>query len=130
LFPRIGSNRPQHYQITFDGLLVTSNAEAPPKAQRAYTHIFRTGAVEAVASSILRSDGAMIVPQSQALIVKYAGVYMRALRKLGVEPPKRTRGWFGEQVALPYCIPRTFCGPIVRCRDPSQDIVGIGVITN
>jgi hypothetical protein len=87
LFPPIGSIHPQHYQVTFDGLLVTSNAEAPPKAQRAYTHVFRTGAVEAVASSILRSDGAMIVPHLQALIVRYAGVYMRALRKLGVEPP-------------------------------------------
>jgi hypothetical protein len=87
LFPPIGSTHPQHYQITFDGLLVTSNAEAPPKAQRAYTHIFRTGAVEAVASSILRSDGAMMVPHLQALIVRYAGVYMRALRELGVEPP-------------------------------------------
>ena len=87
LFPPIGSNRPQHYQITFDGLLVASNAEAPPKAQGAYTHIFRKGAVEAVASSILRSDGAMIVPHLQALIVRCAGVYMRALRKLGVEPP-------------------------------------------
>jgi hypothetical protein len=39
-FPPIGSTHPKHYQITFDGLLVTSNAEAPPKAQRAYTHIF------------------------------------------------------------------------------------------
>jgi hypothetical protein len=40
-----------------------------------------------VASSILRSDGAMIVPHLQALIVRYAGVYMQALCKLGIEPP-------------------------------------------
>jgi hypothetical protein len=76
-------------QITFDGLLSTSNAVAPPDPQGAYTLVFRTGAVEAVASSIARGrDHEWIaLPNIEAIIVKYATDYMKALHVFGIEPP-------------------------------------------
>ena len=54
LFPTLLDTHARRHQITFDGLTVTSNVDAPPKPQRAYTQVFRTGAVEAVGSSIAR----------------------------------------------------------------------------
>jgi hypothetical protein len=86
-FPTLLDTHARRYQITFDGLTVTSNAEAPPKPQRAYTHVFRTGAVEAVGSSITRGSDSLILPHLDATIIRYARVYMAALQKFGAEPP-------------------------------------------
>jgi hypothetical protein len=56
-FPTMGDGYTRRPQVTFDGLLVTSNSEAPPKPQRAYTQVLRSGVVEAVASSLARGQG-------------------------------------------------------------------------
>jgi len=86
-FPTLLDNHARRHQITFDGLTVTSNADAPPKPQRAYTHLFRTGAVEAVGSSIALGQEWLILPHLEAIIVRYARVYMQALHQFGVDPP-------------------------------------------
>jgi len=87
LFPTIPDRFARNFQLTFDGLTVTSNVDAPPVPQRAYTQVFRTGAVEGVASSIARQTDALILPTLEAMIVRYAKIYMRALHSLGLEPP-------------------------------------------
>jgi|SRR5712664_590986 len=88
-FPPIGRLRAQQFQITFDGLLTTSNAEAPPRPQRAYTLVSRTGTVEAGVSSLARgrSSDFLILPAVEDMIVRFSGLYMHNLHALGVEPP-------------------------------------------
>ncbi|MBV9567772.1 MAG: ATP-binding protein, partial [Hyphomicrobiales bacterium] len=49
-FPPLTDWQTRQSQITVDGLLTTSNVEAPPQPQRAYTHVFRAGIIEAVTS--------------------------------------------------------------------------------
>ena len=89
LFPTLLDTRARRHQITFDGLTVTSNVDAPPKPQRAYTQVFRTGAVEAVGSSIARGQEQdwLILPHLEATIIRYARLYMQALHRLRVDPP-------------------------------------------
>jgi hypothetical protein len=86
-FPTLLDTHARRHQITFDGLIITSNVDGPPKPQRAYTQVFRTGAVEAVGSSIARGSQALILPHVEAMIIRYARLYMQALQRLGVEPP-------------------------------------------
>jgi hypothetical protein len=83
LFPTWKDRTAQHVSITFDGLLATSNRDAPPTAQRAYTLVSRTGTVEAVSTVHDRSP----LPQLQALMVKHALLYTQSLVSLGVTPP-------------------------------------------
>jgi hypothetical protein len=87
LFVPIGSTSAQDYQITFDGLITASNAEGLSRPQRAYVQIFRSGAVEALASSLSRGEEKLILPHIEAMIVKYSRSYVAALQTLGVEPP-------------------------------------------
>jgi Putative DNA-binding domain len=89
MFPTLLESIARQHQITFDGLLVTSNIDAPPGPQRAYTHVLRTGAVEAVASSLAHRDGGewLILPHIQAIIIRYAKMYAASLYAIGVEPP-------------------------------------------
>jgi hypothetical protein len=86
-FPTLLDTYARRHQITFDGLVVTSNVDAPPKPQRAYTQVFRTGAIEAVGSSIARGSEWLILPHLEATIIRYARLYMQALHRFGVEPP-------------------------------------------
>jgi hypothetical protein len=88
-FPTLLDSHARRHQITFDGLTVTSNADAPPTPQRAYTQVFRMGAVEAVGSSLARGQDSrwLILPHLEAIIIRYAKVYMQALHRFGVEPP-------------------------------------------
>ena len=87
LFPTILDNYARQFHLSFDGLTVTSNGDTPPKPQRAYTQVFRTGAVEGVASSISTGGNALVLPHMEAIIVRYARLYMQSLVKLAVEPP-------------------------------------------
>jgi hypothetical protein len=82
-FPTYADRAPQHLGINFDGLLATSNRDAPPTPQRAYTLVSRTGAVEAVATLYERCP----LPELQARIICHAHVYVRSLAELGVSPP-------------------------------------------
>jgi hypothetical protein len=87
VFPTLLDTHARRHQITFDGLTVTSNMDAPPKPQRAYTQVLRTGAIEAVGSSIARGQEWLVLPHLEATIIRYARLYMQALHRLGVEPP-------------------------------------------
>lgn len=88
-FPPIGIGHPNWSKIDFDGLLIGSNAEGPSKPQRAYVRVFRSGKIEAVASSLARGRGtnSIILPTIQAMIIKYAQNYTSALHSCGVAPP-------------------------------------------
>jgi hypothetical protein len=88
-FPTILDTMARRHQITFDGLLITSSLDPPPKPQRAYTQVHRTGAVEAVATSLARGQNhdSLILPQLDAIIIRYSGLYMHSLHALGIEPP-------------------------------------------
>lgn len=87
-FPTIGKQRShQLSQMTFEGLLMTSNNNPPPDAQRAYAQVLRTGAVESVASHIDDRDHYIFQPELEARVVKFVAEYMKALNELAVEPP-------------------------------------------
>jgi TIR domain-containing protein len=81
--------RGRDHRITYDGLLVGSNAEGLSKPQRAYVNVSRTGTIEAVVSSLARGQGHnfLVLPQLQALIIKYACMYARTLDSFSVSPP-------------------------------------------
>jgi hypothetical protein len=88
-FPTLRDNYARQFQVTFDGLLTTSNAQPPPQPQRAYTQLLRTGAVEAVASSLASGSNGdwLILPQLEAMIIGYARLYAQALHAFGVAAP-------------------------------------------
>ena len=88
-FPPVAADRPRDARISFDGLLVGSNAEGLSKPQRAFTHIFRSGIVEAVASSLARGreHNFLMLPQIQAMLIKYVAIYLRSLFAAGISPP-------------------------------------------
>jgi len=87
LFVPIGSTSVQDYQITFEGLITASNAEGLSKPQRAYVHVLRSGAVEAVASSLSGEEKRLILPHIEAMVVKYSRNYAASLQNFGAEPP-------------------------------------------
>jgi hypothetical protein len=88
-FPTLLGSFPSPCEVNFDGLIVMSNLEPAPKAQRAYTQLLRMGAVEAVVSSIAFGQGKnfLILPKIEAYIVKYTRVYATALQSFGMSPP-------------------------------------------
>lgn len=88
-FPTILDSTARNAFVTFDGLLVTSNAKPPPQSQRAYTQVTRNGAVEAVASSLARGrdHNFLLLSQLEGIVIRYAGLYMQPLGALGVSPP-------------------------------------------
>jgi hypothetical protein len=88
-FPPLANAAARNHQMTFDGLLTTSNADAPPAPQRAYTQVMRTGIIEAVASSVARGENRrwLSTDTIEAMVVRYSAAYMNALRKFGIEPP-------------------------------------------
>lgn len=87
VFVPIGDIAARDYQITFDGLLTASNAEGLDKPQRAYVQVFRSGMVEAVASSLARGEERLILPHIEAMVIKYSRSYTTSLQRFGVEPP-------------------------------------------
>jgi hypothetical protein len=87
-FPPISKPVGADHTVTFDGLLTTSNAAPPPQQQRAYVQVFRSGALEAVTSTLGGTQGGwMNVPEIEALITSCAYRYARALHHFGVRPP-------------------------------------------
>lgn len=92
LWGPIGSTRPQNWRINFDGLLLTSNADQQATSQRAYTQVYRSGRVEAVASSI--AAGSMDTGAALLTSVRIEGLtlttltrYLKVLQTLRVDPP-------------------------------------------
>jgi hypothetical protein len=83
------------FQITFDGFLTASTAGGLSAPQHAYVQVFRTGAVEAVASSLAVASplvvgkGNNVIARSkiQAWIIQYSRHYATSLQMCGSEPP-------------------------------------------
>ncbi len=86
-FVPIGSISPRDYQVTFDGFLTGSDDEGLSKPQRAYVQVFRSGAVEAVASSLAPGEERIILPHIEGMIIKSARSYAASLQMLGADPP-------------------------------------------
>jgi hypothetical protein len=88
-FPPIGDKYARNSKISYDGLLTASNAEGLTKPQRAYVHVFRSGVVEAVVSSLARGHEHtfIVLPQVQATLIKYAKLYADSLNRFGLSPP-------------------------------------------
>jgi hypothetical protein len=85
-FPPLYIGNPPDWTINFDGFLTLSNADETKPQQRAYAQVFRSGAVEAVTSTIAR-DGKIVGQQIEAIVVKYTRIYVAGLAACGVEPP-------------------------------------------
>ncbi len=88
-FQPLGSTHGQDFKITYDGLIVGSNAEGLRNPQRAYVHVFRSGVIEAVASSLARGyeHNVIVLPQVQAMLIKFTFLYAKTLHHFGIEPP-------------------------------------------
>ena len=88
-FPPVGDTYGRDFKITYDGLLVGSNAEGLIKPQRAYVHVFRWGAIEAVVSSLARGyeHKFIVLPEVQALLIKFTNLYAKSLHHFGIETP-------------------------------------------
>jgi len=88
-FQPLGSTHGLDFKITYDGLIIGSNAEGLRKPQRAYVHVFRSGIIEAVASSLARGreHDLIVLPQVQAMLIKFTALYAKTLHRFGIEPP-------------------------------------------
>lgn len=92
-FAPIGSSLPQTWRVNFDGIVLTSSADRTASAHRAYTQLFRSGAIEAVASSITSGDRPPNVgPRLRSIwvegnILSPLVRYLKALPEVGVGPP-------------------------------------------
>lgn len=88
-FPTIADNIARRSKVTHGGLLIGSNADGLSKPQRAYVRVSRDGIVESVASSLARGrrHDSVMLPQLQAMVIKYGCIYANSLSTLGVAPP-------------------------------------------
>jgi|GEM_PF-4416714 len=87
-FLPMGSKMLQESWIVTDGLVVGSNRNGSQMEQRAYSFVFRSGAVETVASSILQGDENFLpLPKLQTLIADQALRISKGLNTLGLAPP-------------------------------------------
>jgi hypothetical protein len=88
-FSPIGANYARDSKLDYDGLLLGSNQEGLAKQQRAYVHVFRSGAIEAVTSSLARGrEGEFLeLPRVEATIIHYARFYVTSLYICGIIPP-------------------------------------------
>lgn len=85
LFAPVGTGHPADWRVNFDGFLTLSN---PNQGRyRAYVQVFRTGAIEAVASSIARSDGGIHLGQVGHHIIDSVRRCTVDLESCGVVPP-------------------------------------------
>lgn len=85
LFAPIGTSHAADWRVNFDGFLTLSNENQG--RHRAYVQVFRTGAVEAVAASIARSDGGIHIGHVGHYVVDYTRRLAVDLQSCGVEPP-------------------------------------------
>jgi len=88
-FRPIGRNVLPNSKISFDGLLVGSNRDGLQTPQRAYVYVLPSGTVEAVVCRLARGhrQNALQLPELQAIIIKYARVYVTSLYTLGIHLP-------------------------------------------
>ena len=79
----------QEVRISYDGMLIGSNARGLSEPQRAYVNVYRTGTVEAVVSSLANGKDMRWIelPYLQASVIMYTANYLRALNHFGVSAP-------------------------------------------
>lgn len=85
-FP-MGVSRAQDRRINFDGFLTLSNLGTHGTKQRAYVQVFRTGAIEAVASPVVLGQDGINAQTIEAMIVKHTRIYAASLHECGADPP-------------------------------------------
>lgn len=87
-FAPIGSSGGHHAYKNFEGFLTASNSAGPMVSQRAYVQVFRSGIVEAVASSIVRGAANLLPMQDiEQHIIAHTRIYAANLHKFGIAPP-------------------------------------------
>jgi hypothetical protein len=88
MFSPMGGSVLDH-EINYEGLLTGSNRDGLSKPQRAYVMVFRSGAVEAVASSLYRGrdERFLLLPDIQRMILNGTALYANALAHFGVDAP-------------------------------------------
>jgi hypothetical protein len=86
-FPPLGTNARRDWRINLDGFITLSDPYEQAEGQRAYVQIFRSGAIEAVASSIARGNQHVDLQNIEGPIVRHAHLYATALHKCGIDPP-------------------------------------------
>jgi len=92
-FAPIGSRSASNWWVNFDGIVIPSNANREAPTQRAYTQVYRSGRIEAVASSIAPGDdqsgkaGRFSSIGVEGKILSSLVRYLKGLQALGVEAP-------------------------------------------
>jgi hypothetical protein len=84
-FAPIG-NLSADFTPNFDGLLTLSNEKSRPSFS-AYTQLFQSGSIEAVACRILGGANALLIEDVDLRIVQYVRIYASSLASIGVNPP-------------------------------------------
>jgi hypothetical protein len=92
-FQPILTTHPSDFRINLDGLLTLSNVPQNAQQYRSYVQVFHSGIVEAVASSFAHGEGTPESPfqltalRTEAAIVKFSHLYLKALLAIGFAPP-------------------------------------------
>lgn len=88
-FPALFRRHPGNWRINFDGFLTLSNADEAANQQRAYVQVFRSGAIEAVASIVAESESPGIIDTMtlETAIISHSRVYAAGLHACGADPP-------------------------------------------
>jgi hypothetical protein len=86
-FPPMGGGAVLDHRISYEGLLTGSNSHGLSEPQRAYVMVFRSGSVEAVASSLYRGrdERFLILTDIQRMILNSSTLYANALARFGVD---------------------------------------------
>ena len=74
-------------RINFDGFLTLSDLGTNETKHRAYVQVFRTGAIEAVASPVVHGQDCINAQTLDGMIVKSTRIYAALLHDCGAEPP-------------------------------------------
>jgi hypothetical protein len=88
LFPPTGRLLCSDVRFDYNGMITGSNQDGLDKPQRAYVQVFRDGTVEAVVASIANDHyNCLILPHLQAIVIKYAMLYTKALENCSFSAP-------------------------------------------
>jgi hypothetical protein len=86
-FPPFGASRRRDWRINLDGFVTLSDVGEQAAGQRSYVQIFRSGAIEAVASSLARENQLVSLQDIEEPIVRHTHLYVTALHSCGIDPP-------------------------------------------
>ena len=86
-FPPLGRSSPTHPMLNFDGLACLSNSDPWEVGQHSYVQVFRSGAIEGVATVDRSGDGAVSASTVDKYCVASSKRYIDTLQDFSVEPP-------------------------------------------